>query len=263
MTALALPFQPSNAKYWAVALIALRQRSQGRAVLPIRALFYLLILVIFSRVWSAVVPNAGEYVWYLAVAEWVTLAQPRLFESIQRDVRNGDVVCLLGRPISYLGSKLAEAFGELIPNLVLLALVGAVGAYVIAGGWPSEPLGLFAALGLGLLASVLWQLCNAWIGLSAFWLDDCTPLYWLWQKAAFVLGGMFVPLELYPGWLQTVAGWSPFSAMIAGPASMALRFDLEMFGLLALKLGASIVLAWHVVQLTYRRALRAIEVGGG
>jgi len=263
MTALALTFEPSRAKYWAVALIALRHRSQARAALPLRALFYVLLLLIFSRIWSAVVPNAGDYVWYLAVADWVTLVQPRLFESIQRDVRSGDLACLLGRPISYLGSKLAEAFGELIPNIVVLGLVGALTAYTLAGGLPREPVGLFAALLLGLLASVLWQLANALIGLSSFWLDDCTPLYWLWQKAAFVLGGLFVPLALYPGWLQTLAGWSPFSAMIAGPASMVLRFDLELFVLLVAKLGASIVLAWHLLQFTYRRALRAIEVGGG
>jgi len=264
MNALALAyFEPSRAKYWAMALVGLRQRSQGRAALPIRALFYVLILVIFSRIWSAIVPNAGDYVWYLAVADWVTLIQPRLFDSIQRDVRSGDVACMLGRPISYLGAKLAETFGELVPSFVVLALVGMVTAYALAGGWPSEPLGLFAALVLGLLASVLWQLANAWIGLCAFWLDDCTPVYWLWQKAAFVLGGLFVPLTLYPAWLQTLAGWSPFSAMIAGPASMVLRFDLELFVLLVAKLGASIVLAWHIVSFTYRRALRAIEVGGG
>jgi ABC-2 type transport system permease protein len=263
MTALAIPFEPSRTKYWAVALIALRHRSQARAALPLRATFYVLLLLIFSRIWSAVVPNAGDYVWYLAVADWVTLIQPRLFDSIQRDVRSGDLACLLGRPISYLGSKLAEAAGELVPSFVALGLVGAVTAYALSGGWPHEPLGLFAALVLGLLASVLWQLANALIGLSSFWLDDCTPLYWLWQKASFVLGGMFVPLALYPAWLQTLAGWSPFSAMIAGPASMVLHFDAGIFVLLVAKLGASIVLAWHVLQFTYQRALRAIAVGGG
>jgi ABC-2 type transport system permease protein len=263
MTALALTLQPATNKYVAVALIALRQRTQARAALPMRAVFFALILVIFSRLWEAIVPNPGDYVWYLAVADWVTLMQPRLFDSIQRDVRSGDVTCMLGRPISYLGTKLAEACGELIPAFIVLALVGCGLAYLLSGGLPREPVGLLAALVLGLLGSVLWQLISAWIGLCAFWLDDCTPLAWLWQKAAFVLGGMFVPLTLYPEWLRTVAAWLPFSAMIGGPASMVLHFDLTLCGLLAAKLVASIVLAWHGLRFTYGRALRVIELGGG
>ena len=263
MTALALPLSPARNKYLVIASIAFRQRAQARAALPVRALFYALILLIFSRLWAAVVPNAGDYVWYLAVAEWVTLIQPRVFESIQRDVRSGDVACMLGRPVSYLGTKLAEAAGELIASLLFLALCGFGLAYVLSGGLPHEPLGLFAALLLGVLASVLWQLCCAWIGLSAFWLEDCTPLYWVWQKLSFVLGGMFVPLSLYPEWLRTLCGWLPFSAMVGGPASMVLHFDAALFALLLAKLCASIVLAWHGLQLTYGRALRAIAVGGG
>jgi ABC-2 type transport system permease protein len=165
--------------------------------------------------------------------------------------------------MSYLGTKLAEAAGELVPPFVFLGFVGCAVAYLLSGGWPHEPAGLLAALVLGLLASVLWQLCGAWIGLSAFWLEDCTPLYWIWQKLSFVLGGMFVPLALYPDWLRTLAGWLPFSAMIGGPASMVLHFDAGLCALLTAKLLASIVLAWHGLRFTYARALRAVVVGGG
>ena len=45
----------------------------------------------------------------------------------------------------------------------------------------------------------LWVLALVAIGLSAFWIVDTSPMYWVWQKLGFVLGGLLFPLELYPG----------------------------------------------------------------
>jgi ABC-2 type transport system permease protein len=148
-------------------------------------------------------------------------------------------------------------------SALVLGAVGMTTAFLLSGGLPREPIGLLAALLLAALGSVFWQLCSAIIGLTSFWLDDCTPLGWLWSKASFVLGGMFVPLELYPNWQRVLAGWSPFSALIAGPASMVLHFDPVLALLLALKLAASIALAAHGLRFTYARALRAVNLGGG
>jgi ABC-2 type transport system permease protein len=263
MTALAIGARPSSGKYLAVAGIALRQRLSERASLLLRAFMHVAMLLVFSRVWAAVVPNPGNYVWYLAVTEWVMLSQPRLFVVIERDVRSGDIASMLARPVSYVVIKIVETLGELIPSLCVLGVAGGVTAFLLSGGLPREPLGLLAALVLGVLGSLLWTLCSTLIGLSAFWLHDCTPVYYIWQKAAFVLGGMFVPLELYPSWLRSLALWSPFSALINGPASMVLHYDPLRALLLACKLLVYIALAAVVVRFTWSRAVRAIELGGG
>ena len=52
---------------------------------------------------------------------------------------------------------------------------------------------------------MLAVLSTAAIGLSAFWIVDTSPVYWIWQKLAFVLGGLLLPLELYPDWLRALA----------------------------------------------------------
>jgi ABC-2 type transport system permease protein len=186
-----------------------------------------------------------------------------LFVVIERDVRSGDVAAMLTRPVSYVVIKIVETLGELIPSLCVLGLAGGGAAFVLSGGLPHEPLGLLAALVLALLGSLLWTLCSTLIGLSAFWLHDCTPVYYVWQKAAFVLGGLFVPLEIYPRWLQTLALWSPFSALINGPGSMMLHYDPLRALLLACKLLVYVALAALAVRFTWSRAVRAIELGGG
>jgi ABC-2 type transport system permease protein len=264
MSTLALQAPPLRFKYAAVAWVALRQRLDERASLIARAAFYVLVLFVFTRVWHAVLGSAATgQVWYLAVSEWIALSAPRVFAEIERDVRSGDVACALTRPTSYLGVRLAEAAGELLLSLGVLGVVGGLTAFALAGSLPEDPRGLVPAVLLALLASVLWLLCSALIGLLSFWLRDVSPLYWVWQKTAFLLGGLFVPLELYPRWLHVIALWSPFSAMINGPACMVLRFAPALAALLCIKLAASIAIACALLDTVYRRALRAITLDGG
>ena len=122
------------AKYVAIGALSFRQRLDDRAVLVGRTLFYAVILLIYSRLWRAVLgaqgsaalgdsalgQASGGYVWYLAVTEWIVLAQPGIHLDIEADVRSGDVAYQLSRPLSYVGAKLSAALGELgLRQLVL------------------------------------------------------------------------------------------------------------------------------------------------
>ena len=268
MTAFALP-EPSIrqlnpfAKYAALAAAAVRQRLGERAPLVSRGLFYVLVLFIFDRVWAKLGQRGSGYVWYLAITEWITLSQPRLFQEIERDVRSGEIAYQLTRPTSYLCVRLSEAAGELLLSMAWLGAVGLGMGTLLHGGLPEQPIGLVYAGLLGVLAGFVLLLCSALIGLLAFWLDDVSPLYWLWQKAIFVLGGLFVPLTLYPEWLRQVALWSPFSAVISGPGSMAIDPDPRICALLVLKLVACALFAQNALERVMLRGLRRLTLNGG
>jgi ABC-2 type transport system permease protein len=89
------------------------------------------------------------------------------------------------------------------------------------------------------------------------------PVYWVWQKLVFVLGGLFVPLEIYPGWLREIALWTPFAAMLHGPGRMAFGWQPELALLVAAKLFFWGVAVSALLYLVYRRALRVLDVNGG
>jgi ABC-2 type transport system permease protein len=221
----------SVAKYLAIASASARRALAERAAIAGRVAFMGVILFIFSRVWQAVlasgsIPGAGpaELIWYLAVTESCVLSVPPLFLAIEAEVRSGDVACRLVRPVSYVGAQLAEALGETALRLCVLGPAGALFAALLAGGLPADPRGLLLALLLAPAASVLAVLSTAAIGLSAFWIVDTSPIYWIWQKLAFVLGGLLLPLELYPDWLRALARFSPFPAMLWGPGRNAFGF---------------------------------------
>jgi len=262
---LRLPLQ----KYLAVAALSLRLCLAEGAALWGRVVFYFVILMIYSRLWQAVLTGgsgmnhgAGDNVWYLAVTEWIILAQPPIYLAIEADVRNGDIAYLLARPMSYVGSKLAAASADLALRLVVLGAAGITFARFFSGQWPSAE-GLLLAAVVGAAASLVQLLGLTAVGLSAFWVHECTGIYLIWQKCNFILGGLMLPLSIYPHWLRSVTDWSPFPALLYGAGSLvmapdparALHLLLELCGWGAL--GVCIVLGLE------RRGRRILDIHGG
>lgn len=259
------------AKYAAVAGVAARQSLGEGGVVVGRMLFYAVLLLIFARLWDVALEGGlavgalsrTELVWYLAITEWTVLTAPLLHLEIERDVRSGEVAYRLARPMSYLGARLAESGGEWGLRAVAMGIAGVGLAFWFGGGWPADPRGLVLVLPLGILSCVLTQLWLAAIGLLAFWLQDCSPAYWLWQKTAFVFGGLLLPLEIYPHWLQTLAAWTPFAPMMHGVGRMAFGLDVEAAGAVALRLALWIGLVGTALHWLHGRALRTLDVNGG
>lgn len=264
-----MTYRASIVSYLAVMCIAMRQRARERLALASRVAFFALLLFVFSRLWRILLrddhagPGPVESVWYLAVTEWITIPQPRIHVDIEQDVRSGDLAYQLHRPVSYLGCRIASGLGELLLSMAVLAVPGVALAYFFAGGFPADARGLWLVAPLGLLAATFLLLCHVGIGLTSFWLHDCSPIYWVWQKANFVLGGLMVPLVLYPAWLRELASWTPFAAMLSGPGGMVFSGSswrcLEVGGALLLW----ILVALAMLRMLYLRGLRALVLNGG
>lgn len=271
MTALArAPSGLRLRKYAHYAWVSAQQVLSERAVLLGRMAFYLVLLLVFSRLWTVVAErgalahlSASGMLWYLALTEWVVLSMPTLHLEVEEDVRTGQIAYRLARPVSYLGTRLAEAAGDAALRAVLLGSFGLVFACLLAGGLPEDPRGLALALPLGLLAIAQGMIFLAVIGLLAFWLQDCSPVYWLWQKATFVLGGLLLPLDVYPAWLVEVAWYTPFPALIYGPASMAFRLDPAGALDVLTHLAVWTAIAAGLAAWLYRRARITLDVNGG
>jgi ABC-2 type transport system permease protein len=260
-------------KYLAIARSSFRRRLEERSVLVGRVAFYGVILMVFSKLWQVVfaaqersgspAPSAafGGYVWYLVVTEWIMLSQPSVHMDVQADIQSGDIAHQLSRPMSYVGSKLAEGLGDLALRLLVLGAAGLSFGRLFAESWPN-PAELIQAALVGLLSSLLMLLCLLSIGLCAFWMHDCMPVYMVWQKLVFVLGGLMLPLSIYPDWLRSIALASPFAAMLFGPGDLVIGGN-AIAASLARELVAWCVVAVSVALLLERRALRRLVVEGG
>lgn len=256
-------------KYAAFARIAARQAVGQRGELFGRMVFVVVILGVFSELWRAVgeagMPIAldrSALVWYLATTEWIVLSAPPIHVEIEGEVRRGDVAYQLARPFSYLGGTAAQGLGTLAVRAPLVGLAAFVCAIAFTGHVPA--LSAFAcAVPFGLAAMALVYALFVVIGLTAFWIGDVTPLFWIVQKLLFILGGLMLPLAFYPEWLQRAAHVTPFPSLLAGPAGFMIGGGARDPSWLVRDLciwGAAIGLVAHVL---FRRAVRTLHLNGG
>lgn len=247
-------------KYLSTLYYGVRQEWRTPGATLGRLGFYALIISIFSFLWEVIGSEGGAAIkkdtilWYLVITEWVLLSLPQIHVAFEEDYRYGDVQIHMLRPISYLGMKVFYFLGVLLFRLLSTGITGIVLGVLVAGSPEQGVEAIVGAAVMGVLAAILLLLFQAILGLSAFWLHDATPLYWVWQKGNFVLGGLMVPLVLYPEWLQWVALATPFYATLYSSGRLA----LEGTGVLWVTL--PLIALWYVVAFVLlKRAGSGVE----
>jgi ABC-2 type transport system permease protein len=214
----------------AFAQLGWRQVASERLALAGRAVLYVVVLGIFWRLWQATplgelappAPDAAGLLWYLAITEWIVFSGGLPYCDVEADIASGQIAVALQRPVSYGIATLARWGGGAAYHLVVLGAVGIGAAWYLTG---TIPLTLAMAPGLvlsGCLAVAMILLCHLQLGYLATWLASAAPAFWIWQKSTFVLGGLLIPLTLYPPPWRGIAAASPFAAMLFGPGSLAL-----------------------------------------
>ncbi len=253
-------------KYGAFARIGFAATQAGPGELAARVAFFFLILGVFSSLWRAVghsdSATSATMVWYLAITEWVLLSAPMIQFEIEAEVRRGDVAYQIARPVSYVGAHVARAIGTLAVRAPVMLATAIIGGRLFAG--PLPPAATIArAVALGAVAAVVMTTYHVALGLLAFWLGDIAPVYWIWQKLSFVLGGLLLPLTYYPAFVGRVAAFTPFPALLTGPASFVLdrpyATPMAVCGMLALWLAMVSIGA----GLVFRHAARTLQLNGG
>ena len=109
----------------------------------------------------------------------------------------------------------------------------------------------------------LFDRVTAMIGLSAFLVEDVSAFMWIYQKLAFLFGGMLIPLDFYPDWLQVIARALPFASMTYGPARLFVTPTVGLFlSVMTLQIVWIVILAL-LLTFAYRRGVAYLTVNGG
>ena len=260
-------------RYGFVLWTSARQQWVYRAELGMRAVQMVLFMGVFMALWSTAFGVSGraelsgyrlaEMVWYLAMTETITLSTSRAFVEISEAVKAGDLAYTLARPLSYPFYQVANSLGNSVPrfalNLLTAAAVVGLGMREIAG----SPAGLAAFLGMAALALVLDSLIAVLIGLSAFWIEETMPAFWIYQKLLFTVGGLFLPLEMFPEGLRRAVAWLPFQFIAYAPARAFVAFEPGFVLRAVAGQIAYIVVLTALVVLVWAQAQRRMVIHGG
>lgn len=266
-------------KYWAVFRTQIENNLAYPVDLLSRSLSILMFLWIFTQLWRATFSSATgcdidcseqvmsgltlrETLWYLMLAEAIVLSKPRLAQAIATTVKDGSIAYLLNKPYHYLLYQASLGFGDSILQLLFNILAGSALVWLLVGPPPH----LFSWPLVLLCVAFAWMIdycITAMIGLAAFVTEDVTAFEWIYQKVLFLLGGLLIPLDFYPQWLQTVASYLPFYYTVYGPARFSVEPTLER--LVPLLAGQAVWLTALalLVATFYRRSVHRLSINGG
>ena len=260
-------------RYSFVLRTAARQQWVYRAELAMRAVQMVLFMGIFVALWSTAFGVSGraelagyslaEVVWYLAMTETIALSTSRVFIEIGEAVKAGGVAYQLARPLSYPLYQVANSLGNSTPRFALNLLTATAVAGLGTGQWPGSLRGILAFVVMAALALLLDSLIAVLIGLLAFWIEEVTPAFWIYQKLLFTVGGLFLPLEMFPQWLRRLTRWLPFQFITYAPARAFVDFEPGFVLRAAAGQVAYVAALSALVALVWGRARRRLVIHGG
>lgn len=272
MPTIAPPSSRSLAKYWAI----FRTQVQNNLAYPVdllaRSLSIILFLWVFINLWRVTYQAAGtssiagltlaDTLWYLMLAETIILSKPRLSRPIAEAVRDGSVAYLLNKPYNFLVYQMSMGLGDSLINMVSNLLAGgaliwwSVGPPPDVRGWPLA----FVAM----IAAWLLDFClSAMIGLAAFLTEEVSAFEWIYAKLVMILGGLLIPLDFFPDWLQTIALRLPFAYTVYGPARLFVEPNWTRFTGLILAQGLWLLAMGALLAFFYRRSVTYLTINGG
>lgn len=260
------------AKYWAVFVTQLQNAAAYPLDMAARSVSIVLFMTVFFGLWRATYASQGassiagltlrDTLWYLMLAETIVLSRPRMAQQIAAQVKDGSIAYLLNKPYSFILYQAAASLGDSALRMLFNGLVGGAVVWLLVGP-PPAPWGIPMVL-VAMAIGWLIDFCvAALLGLTAFFAEEVSAFEWIYNKVLFLLGGLLIPLDFFPPWLQRLAHGLPFAAAIYGPARLFVSPDGAAFlRLLAVQLGWLIGLGL-LVALAYRRGAAHLAINGG
>jgi ABC-2 type transport system permease protein len=263
--------RPSFGRFSAAALAAYYRRQFAsalaanlayRGAVAIWVLTSIIQPLVFIVVWRTVAGSgstggytAAQFVAYfllMMVVDHLTFIW-HMWEFEYR-IRTGSFSPLLLRPVHPIHNDVCENVTYKLVGLVgILPAAVALGVVFDADLSGTSAAAVVAFLPALLLAMVLRFVVEWCVALSAFWLTKVSAMNAVFFSLFTFLGGQFAPLSVLPGWMQTLAAWTPFPWTLAFPVEVVLgrRTGSELV------LGYAAQLIWVAVAVVMLRFLWA------
>lgn len=185
---------------------------------------YFLWSAIFRETGRATIAGfslAGMIFYYIAAILLGKLVKGQEREmNVSQEIYEGSLTRYLLYPSNYFGFKYAEHLGLILPAVVELVIFGAIAVAIFAT--PAElsvtPESVLMAAVSVAISNLLHFLLVFPIEAVAFWADNVWALNVMYRFVSQMLGGLLLPLSLFPAWSQPVLDALPFKYLYYVPA---------------------------------------------
>lgn len=237
-----------------------------------RVVSYFLHIFVFYNVWKYIYQDnnviAGfslnQMMWYLILAELMMMGVSRVArERPIEEIKSGSITYIMNKPYSYIGYIFTTYLAEGLIRLIVMIPISIVFGFVFVG--PLETFNL-KYLVFMLISFILGYSINGLIqlllSLFAFYIEDATPLHWVYSKIVLIFG-VFFPIDMMPGALQEILKYTPAYVVSYGPTKLMVDFDLVN----AIKIISAqtiyLIIVIVLLNILYRRGVKKLNVNGG
>ena len=166
--------------------------------------------------------------------------------TVSKDIYEGALNRYLVYPAPYFGFKYAEHLGMLAPAMTQALIFGGLAALVfdVSSVGALTPASVsMAVVSIG-VANLLYFLIVFAVQLVAFWADNVWSLNVMLRFVSSMLGGLLLPLALFPDWAERALSYSPFPYLFYTPVMVL----VGRVGAGEWATGLAIALLWPVLM---------------
>ena len=204
---------------------------------------------------------------YAILSRLISLLYSNRYANCVADkVYKGTFAVDLLRPMHFLRLNFMEVTGETVAELIVRGIPICV--VLFSGYWELirniDP--VYALLGMAavFLAYLFYMMLFTMIGFLAFRFYEIWPFTRLMYDTIRFFSGSFIPIALFPAWMQTPIRLMPFQYLYSFPIEVILKGS----GCENIGLNFGILILWDIVIAVgmicvYRRALFRCVVQGG
>ncbi len=204
-------------------------------------------------------------IWYLVLTESMVfnMGGTELIKELNQEVKSGDLIYVLNKPYNYVAYHYVKSLCQWMLGFTTSFIIAGLVALFFVGVLDFSLMTLPFIILILLLAFTIDFTISAIIGISAFWLEDTTSFRFVYEKIIFILGGMLVPLEIFPEWLRVISVKLPFSYIVYHPAKLFVMFSFKSFLLIIIAQLLYIIFFGIILSTLYKIAVKKVNLHGG
>jgi ABC-2 type transport system permease protein len=233
-------------------------------------LFFGVVLIVFSQLWRAIYSENPviegftyeKMIWYFMYAETVMLSRFPFVREIADEIKSGDIAYRLNKPYSYILYYYSKFISSSILKLFLNTLVGITILTIAFKGYPMPLIGLILGFTSAIIGLSIHFVFHFFIALSAMWFEDNTAFLFVYSKILLTIGGLFIPIEMFPETVKIIANALPFKHIIYTPATIYINGAENFLKLFSTQIFTLLILS-VVVAFAFEKSKKRFNVNGG
>lgn len=246
-------------------------RTNYRLALILETILICCYIIISYYLWKAVFESSYEdfiYVFlYLIFVRVISVIYPRhLIADIGSNIRSGNILFDLLKPISFIKVKLYSSLGILFFNLIFVSSIIFVFGVTLLG-WDKlsilkieNIIGFIIILSITYIMVFIFELTISFLG---FFVGNTRGLSRIKSSIIIILAGEVVPINLYPSFLAKIVYYLPFRYFFDYPINYLFGESDKSFSSIVFNQVIWIMIFAVICVLIKNKAMKRIIINGG